>query len=71
MCWHLEVLGTLLDESALESDRWAFLAATLLEALEEHVALGVTPHTAGPFRHSAVRRPGLEPPSLSSDRTMF
>ena len=35
--WHLEVLDTLLDESAHETSDWAFLATTLLEALGEHL----------------------------------
>ena len=34
--WHLEVLDTLLDESASMSQEWAFLAATLLDTLVEH-----------------------------------
>ena len=58
MRWHLEVLDTLLDESALESDRWAFLAATLLDALEEHfrdgsATLGMTTTTAVPVHSGA------------------
>ncbi|CAE7371745.1 tyrP-A [Symbiodinium sp. CCMP2592] len=34
--WHLEVLDTLLDESAAQDDEWAFLAATLLDTLVEY-----------------------------------
>ena len=35
--WHLGVLDTLLDESAATCDQWAFLAATLLDTLWEHL----------------------------------
>ena len=35
--WHLAVLDTLLDECVAESDTWAFLAATLLETVQEHL----------------------------------
>ena len=31
------MLETLLEESASTSDRWAFLAATLLDTLQEHL----------------------------------
>ena len=37
MRWHLAVLDTLLDECVAESDTWAFLAATLLETVQEHL----------------------------------
>ena len=37
MWWHDEVLETLLEESASTSDRWALLAATLLDTLQEHL----------------------------------
>ena len=70
MRWHFEVLDTLLDESALESDRWVFLAATLLDALEEHfqdgsAALGMTTTTAVPV-HSGTPQFGGQVLSLQA-----
>ena len=35
--WQYEVLDTLLDECVSASDDWAFLAATLLDTLQEHL----------------------------------
>ena len=58
--WHLEVLDTLLDESAHTADDWAFLTVTLLEVLTEHfdsslpAALPTQPASAPGTTHQKI-----------------
>ena len=68
--WHLEVLDTLLDESTREEDHWAFLAATLLETLEEHLGPSIQPPVpTTPAQPASPQRPQRQPqPSLSTLR---